>query len=122
MQSVPVLEYTLIAAADYSAKRYYGVYVSGEHTVTLCGAAPDGLLGVLQDKPAAAGAQCRVRILGSSEVSAGAAFSVGAKLTTDSNGQFVAATSGQKYFAIALSAATAQNDLVEAVLVRGTAA
>lgn len=123
MQSIPVLEQTLAANGDYSAKRYcFARMTSTAHTFQIAGAAPDDIIGVLQDTPSAAGRPGRIRSLGTSEVLAGATFSAGAKLTSDANGKAVAATSGQKFFAIALEACTNANDIVEAMLVSGVAA
>jgi len=122
VQSTPIYVATFISGAVFTGKKGRGVYLSAAHTVSLAGAAPDNLIGVLDDEPAAAGRECAVRILGSDEVIAGAAFAAGAKLTTDTNGAWVAAGTGGKYFAIACEAATAAGDIVEALLVRGSAA
>ena len=122
MQSTPVYVATFVSGAVFTGKKGRGVRLTAAHTVSLAGAAPDDIIGVLDDEPAAAGRECAVRILGSDEVIAGAPFAAGAKLTTDANGAWVAAAAAGKYFAIACEAATAAGDIVEALLIRGSAA
>lgn len=119
MTSVDVLTITYMAAGDLSTKRYHGGRISAEMTVAAAGAAANDVIGVIQDAPDAAGKACAVRILGTSEVMAGAAFAAGALLITNAAGRWITATTGQPYAAIASHAATADGDIVEAVLLRG---
>lgn len=119
MTSVDILTMPYMAAADLSTKRYHGMRISAEMTVNTAGAAANDIIGVLQDEPNAAGKAAAVRVLGTSEVMAGAAFAASALLTTNAAGRWVTATTGQAYAAIASHAATADGDVVEAVLLRG---
>jgi hypothetical protein len=43
---------TFKAAADYSTKQYYLMYISAAHTVTICGAA-GAVIGIMYGKPEA---------------------------------------------------------------------
>ncbi len=82
----------LKASADLSSYQHYGVKISAtDFTVEpATGAVVDG---VLQNKPAAAGRACQVRISGVSKVELGGTVVSGGKATTDSNAKFVATTS-----------------------------
>lgn len=117
-QATPVLDKTYLAAGDLSTKQYTGVILSAEYTVTTAGANAVAI-GVQQDLPAAAGRGCRVRHLGTSKVLAGAAFAAGAQLKTDAAGAFIAASTGQNAPCIALEAALAAGDIVEALVMPG---
>ena len=119
-QSVPVLDLTRLAAGDLSANQFHGVVISAAHTVNVAGDNVP-IFGVLQDLPEAAGRAARVRCAGTSKVKAGAAFAAGAGLTTDANGKFVTAAAGEHRSAIASEAATAEDDIVEALLTPGGA-
>lgn len=119
MTSGDVFTFTYMAAADLSTKRYHGMRISAEMTVNTSGAAAEDTIGVLINEPSAAGMAASVRILGTAEVMAGAAFAAGARLTTNAAGRWITATTGQAYHAIASHAATADGDVVEALLLRG---
>lgn len=80
------------AAADYTAKQYYLMYLSADHTVTISGEA-GAVCGILYNKPntneygevlTANGVHAKVI--------AGAAVSVGNLLESDSSGRAVAFT------------------------------
>jgi hypothetical protein len=81
---------TLEAAADLSAKQYYFVYVDSNGQAAVCSAATDQPIGILQDKPAAAGRACTVMVNGISKVSSDAALSLGNKVGTSADGQAAA--------------------------------
>lgn len=80
------------AAADYSAKQYYLMYLSADHTVTICGAAGTAI-GILYNKPninqyGQVLTACGVL----AKVIAGAAVNIGNILESDSSGRAVAFT------------------------------
>ena len=114
---------TYKAAADFTDKKFHAVIVSAQQTVAIAGAAGDAI-GILQNEPDAAGKAALVAEAGSgtSEVIAGAAFAVGARLASNAAGRLIAATAGQHYIAIAREAATADGDRVEALLTKGLVA
>lgn len=73
---VPLLNVPgLVAAADLSAKQFYFVELTAAGTVNVCGAATDKAIGVLQNKPDAAGRVAEVMAIGISKVSSDAALS-----------------------------------------------
>ncbi len=109
-----VFDMTFKAAAAMATK-YVAVYLSAADTVAV---ATSGTrqIGILQTTAAAAGEQVRVRLLGESYVKANGAFDLNDRLTGIATTGFVdTAVDGTDYpIAIALEAATAQNDEVKA--------
>ena len=81
------------AASDLSAKEYYFVTVdsSGNLAASVPGDRP---LGILQDKPAAAGRAGRVAISGVSKVVLGGTVTAGDAMGFDTNGAGVTLASG----------------------------
>ena len=119
-QNIPGHMETFVAGADLSADKYKAAKVSADNTVSRATANTDPVIGVIWDIPyAASGAQGGVMLTGTPDVMAGAAFSAGAKLTPNASGLWIAATTGQAYFAIAIQAATNSGDLVQAKLQSG---
>lgn len=101
---------TLLAAGDLSSAQYrFGVLSSGNVAQSGVGASNDPI-GVIQNAPDAAGKATTVRVLGESLCVAGAAITVGAKVTSDANGKAVTATTGDHVAGIAMTGASA--DLV----------
>ena len=83
----------LTASADLSAKQYYFVKVSGNNTVTVCAAATDKPVGVLQNTPIS-GAEAEVCVIGITKVSSDAALTAGNLIGTSADGQADAKTPG----------------------------
>lgn len=84
----------LKASADLSSYQHYGVKVSADFTVAPATAA--AVDGILQNKPAAAGRACQVRISGVSKVELGGTVAAGGKATTDGNAKLIATTSDKE--------------------------
>jgi hypothetical protein len=108
------------AGANLSAKQYYFVKLdSTQNQMVLAAAATDKILGVLQDAPTS-GDYGRVTLLngqGTTLVTAAAAISLGAFVTSDSAGKAVATTTaGNLVCGVALEAATADGNLIEIML------
>lgn len=99
------LEMSAKAAADLSGKQYLGMIVSAADTVQVPAAANDFCIGVLQNKPAAAGRAARVKI-GFTKFRAGGAISAADPITMAASGYFTAATSGSRICGNALRAVT----------------
>jgi hypothetical protein len=119
MQSIPVFEATFTSSGDLSAGRYKFVKISAAQTVALTGAG-ERAIGVLTNAPDAAGKPASVRILGTVEVMCGAAVAAGNLLKSDANGKAInASVANDDFFGIALEAATADGDIIEALLVTG---
>lgn len=109
------------AAADLSASQFCFVKVTAAYTVNITTAATDFAIGVLQNKPNAAGQPAQIARDGISKIKAGAAVAAGDRLTSDATGRGITTvTAGNRYHAIALEAAGAANQLISAVLVNGT--
>ncbi|HSG63301.1 MAG TPA: hypothetical protein VLA24_17890 [Pseudomonadales bacterium] len=83
----------LTASADLSAKQFYFVKMSGEKTVTVCAAATDKPIGVLQNAPTS-GQAANVCVVGVSKVSGDADLNFGDLIGTSADGQADAKTPG----------------------------
>lgn len=83
----------LSASADLSAKQYYFVKISGAGTVTVCAAATDKPIGVLQNAPTS-GQAATVCAIGVTKVSCDADLAVGDVIGTSGDGQADAKTNG----------------------------
>jgi hypothetical protein len=113
---------TFVTGADMSTYRNRFLKISADNTVNLATAITDAVIGIQEDIPhPAAGAQVNVCLLGSPQVVSGAAYGAGAKLTTNATGKAVAAAATNPYFAIAIQAATAADELPQCKLQTGTA-
>lgn len=105
------------AAADLSAKLYYGVKVNSSGQAALATTLGQTITGVLMNKPDAAGVAAQVMHQGIGLVEAGAAFTAGDELTVAADGQFVQRTSADQAFAAyALQTASAAGDQVSAYI------
>lgn len=105
---------TVEASADLSASqfRFVSVDSSGQLAVTGAGALT---LGVLQDKPAAAGRASEVGLLNGSgrlKVTAGGTVAAGDKVMSDATGRAIVATLANHVNGMALKAAVV-GDLIE---------
>lgn len=116
MQSHSLLDITFKAAADLSSYQYHFVYLSAANTVNVAGANAK-TIGILQNKPDAAGESALVRVMGTSQLVAGEAFAVGKYITAKSDGHGeIADAAGEHVGAYAVEAAGAEGDLVEVLL------
>ena len=108
-QHVPGALKTFKAAADYSAKKYYAMYLSADNTVTIGAAATNALVGTLLNEPKA-NEGAVIAMSGTSLGFAGGTVSIGDSLTTDSAGKLVATTTtGNIVIGRALEAADASD-------------
>lgn len=112
-----------LAAADLSASQFCVVKMSAAKTVALGTAATDVVIGVLQNKPAAAGRAATVRHFGFSKAKAGAVITAGDELSIDSSGRVILAAPATKttHYLIgrAVTAAAAANDIIEILVCLG---
>jgi hypothetical protein len=99
------------ASADLSAQQFRFVKSSGAGTVTVCAAATDLPIGVLQNKPVA-GQAANVMITGVSKVVAGAAVAAGVEVGPDATGRAIAAVTGTRSKGISREAATAAGQII----------
>lgn len=112
------LHRTMEAGQDLSSHQYKFVTIASDGQIdpTGAGLAADG---VLQDDPAAAGRAGLVMTLGTTKVVAGAAVTRGAKVTSDSTGRAVTATTGNFICGRAITTAGAAGELMEVELIPG---
>lgn len=87
------VDWTFVAAADLSAAQYKFVELDANGKVTVCNAATDIPVGVLQNDPAS-GEAATVRVFGISKVAADAALTIGNLIGTSADGQADAKTPG----------------------------
>ena len=122
-QSGAVFDHTFKAAADQSAKQYYFLKYSAADTVAVCSAAADRAIGVLMNKPNAAGLAADVRILGIAPVvsdGSGTAIAVGDLVGPSSAGKAVKkATADYSAAGIALDASSADGTVIRVLLIPG---
>ena len=115
-----VSDVTFEAAGDLSTKQFHFVKLSAANTVDVCSGATDVPVGILQNKPSAAGRPAVVRMLGISKVSANAGLSVGALIGTSSDGQADAKVAGadttEYVVGVALTACSNASEIVEVSL------
>lgn len=117
-QSVRDFERSFVCGATTLAtKQYYIVKQHTDGTLILAAAGTDKIVGVVQNKPAV-GAAALVRFLGTTKVVAGGTISVGAWVTSDSNGKAIATTTDKdvvlgKYLG---TASAASGDIIEVQL------
>lgn len=88
------LKITLKAAADLSAKQYHFVKVDSSGDAAACTGATDRPVGVLQNKPTAAGQTCEIVVIGVTKISSDAALTEGTLIGTSADGQADAKTPG----------------------------
>ncbi len=82
------------AGADLSAGQYKFVQVATDGQVDLVGSAGADAIGVLQNKPDAAGRAAKVGFSGISKVTLGGTVAMGAKVQSDASGDAILAASG----------------------------
>jgi len=97
---IPILNISLIAAADLSAKQYCAVKVDSAGKAALSSTG-DNALGILQDKPVA-GAVGAVMIAGVTKAVYGDTVTAGGNLSADSAGRLIPTTSTNAVLATAL--------------------
>jgi len=93
------------AARDMSAGRYHGVEMSANDTVDYPDSAKLFCVGILQNKPAAAGRGATVRIAGHTKVMAGGTIAFANAVTIAASGWVVKATSGSAAHGICVKGA-----------------
>ena len=104
---------TELAAADLSAKQFFGVVLTSSGYNL--GGDSAKIAGVLQNDPIS-GAAATVGVSGISKGVAGAAFAKGVDLALNAAGKFIAAVSGKNIVAVAKQAAGADGDVVAMLL------
>ncbi len=111
---------SLKAAADLSLKQHLFVELTAAQTVNVCNATTDLAIGVLNNKPDAAGKAAEVDILGTTKVVAGAAIAAGARVSPTAAGKAQTTVATQFPRGVALEAAGADGDIIEILLLPQT--
>lgn len=106
---------SLEAGADLSAGQYHFVNMSSDGQVDLVASAGAQGIGVLQNKPDAAGRAASVAVYGVAKVVAGGSITAGNRIQSDANGAAIAAASGDFVLGVAMTSADS-GDLVEVLL------
>ena len=109
---------TLEAGADLSASQYRGVKVTGAQTCGVVAASSDVAVGVLVNKPNAAGKAAEIATFGQIvKCEAQTNFNAGAVLMFHTDGRVLtAATAGNRRIGVALQGAGAAGDIVSVYL------
>lgn len=98
---------TVPAGSDLSTKQYYPMVLNSSKQLALATGEGGDVVGILQDKPDAAGRAGCLAIGGVSKAIAGGTITAGSRVTIDVNSKFVAAASGDDWsFGVAMGAAT----------------
>jgi len=97
------------ASADLSAQQYRAVILDGSQQLAVAGAG-GAAIGILQDKPSAAGDYGTVAQIGLSKAIAGGAISAGDRLASDANGALVTQAAAAAGAANAIVVGIAQED------------
>jgi hypothetical protein len=115
--SIGIWDETFIAGEDLRLSQFCAVKLdSTERQVVLCDAGTDVPIGVLQNKPNE-GEAATVRLLGSTVIKANGPFALHDTLAVAAATGKVDTLAAQTYvLGIAMTAATAQNDLIEMIL------
>jgi len=109
-----------VAGADLSSYQWHFVYLSADNTVSVCGTANQDSIGILRNKPDAAGKAADVDTVGKfSKVVLAETVTVGKELTTDASGHAEMVNGAGEYAgAKALQAGDAA-DIIEVIVVSG---
>lgn len=114
----PLETLSLIAAADFSTKQYYGAKVDSNGKAALAGAG-ENAIGILQDTPTA-GSIGNVMTLGVSKAVYGATVTAGQNLSADANGKLIPTAGSAAVIAVALENGST-NEVHSVLLVTRTA-
>ncbi len=107
---------SLNAARDLSNYQYRFVQVDSDGQVDYVQSAGGSAIGVLQNKPDAAGRAGTVALIGITKIVASAAIAAGADVSSAADGRAVTAASTYKILGKALEAADAAGDIISMVL------
>lgn len=107
------------ANGDLSTKQYLFMKLSAAQTVDTCAAITDKSVGVLQNKPAAAGRDATIAIDGTTKVVASGVIAFGSYVAPTAAGKAQVAVSTQFPRGQALEAAAADGDIIEILLIAG---
>ena len=112
------IDITMPAAADLSAQQFRAMIVDTNGQATTS-AALGKVIGILQNKPAAAGRGARIRISGTSKLQGGAALAEQDYVASNAQGFGTAAASlNDEVFAIVLTQTGGSGDITDVLIHR----
>lgn len=114
------IDISLKAAGDLSTYQFHCVLMSAARTANICSAITDKIIGILQNKPAAADRAAKIRINGTTKAIAGGVVTAGDLVSTKTDGHLVTVTAGtsttQYVIGIALETSTADGQIIEILI------
>jgi hypothetical protein len=102
-----IYDLSLDAARDLSDNQFHVMEGSGEFGCDVSSAADEDSLGILQNKPDAAGQAAEIRRVGISKAECGGVIPVWTKVTPDDDGHIVVALTHERYIGFAMQAGIA---------------
>lgn len=102
-----IYDISLDAHEDLSDYQYHVMAGLGAFACTLAAAIAEDSIGILQNKPDAAGKEAEVRRVGISKAVCGGTIPVWSKVTSDANGHIIVAYSDERYVGLAMQAGIA---------------
>lgn len=115
---IPGFKFSLEASGDLSASQFRFVTADANGQAAVAGAGVP-TIGVLQDKPSAAGIAGEIMGDGITKVVAGAAVTAGAQVMSDATGRAVTATTGNHIAGQALETAANAGEIISVFLKHG---
>lgn len=105
------------AAGDLTGAQYHFVRYSAADTVNISSQdAAEDWVGVLQNKPNAAGRAATVQFAGETKITAGGSLTVNDLITTNGSGRAAAATSGDMIMGRVQETAAADGDVIRMLI------
>jgi Uncharacterized conserved protein (DUF2190) len=114
-QEIPGQKFTLPASADLSASQYCLLVANSSGQAVVQTAATD-VIGVLCNKPTAAGRACEIQADNIAKVRSGASLTAGTRVMSDGSGRAITCTSTNKCVGIAIEASGAANQVIKVLL------
>ena len=109
----------LSSESDLSADQFKAMELSGSFQVDLADNAADEVVGILQNKPAAAGRAAEVRQLGIAKWKLGGTVTAGDKVGTDAAGLGVTKTANNDWFLGRALESGVSGDIISVLLTGG---
>ena len=110
---------TLPASGDLSASQFCFVDLASDGEAQICATTGEAAVGVLQNKPTAAGYEAAIQVGGVAVVKFGGAVTPGGQVMTDTSGRAIAQTGTNKVLGILVGTATTASGEYHPVLLQG---
>lgn len=117
---IPGFKFSQEASADLSAKQFHFLTApDANKRTTFVGTQGAMSIGVLQNKPSAAGQAAEVMQNGISKVVAHAAVAAGAAVASSNTGRAITAATGNRVLGVAMEAAANAGEVIAVLLTGG---